>query len=74
MGGANYAKGVAYLFRNRDISHSANSRYLDALALVSTNSGDGADEILHGYAAVYIDVQLIENKVYWVGGCQRSIG
>jgi hypothetical protein len=28
-------KGVAYLFRYRDISHSANSRYLDALTLVS---------------------------------------
>ena len=27
-------KGVAYLFRYRDISHSANSRYLDALAVV----------------------------------------
>jgi len=28
-------KGVAYLFRYRDLSHSANSRYLDAIALVS---------------------------------------
>ncbi len=28
-------KGVAYLFRYRDVSHSANSRYLDALAVVS---------------------------------------
>jgi hypothetical protein len=28
-------KGVAYLFRYRDISHSANSRYLDALTLVT---------------------------------------
>jgi len=27
-------KGVAFLFRYRDASHSANSRYLDALALV----------------------------------------
>ena len=27
-------KGVAYLFRYRDISHSANSRYLDVLAVV----------------------------------------
>jgi hypothetical protein len=28
-------KGVAYLFRYRDVSHSANSRYLDALAVVA---------------------------------------
>ena len=28
-------KGVAYLFRYRDVSRSANSRYLDALAVVS---------------------------------------
>ena len=31
-------KGVAYLFRYRDISHSANSRYLDALAVVDDPS------------------------------------
>ena len=28
-------KGVAYLFRYRDVSRSANARYLDALAVVS---------------------------------------
>ena len=28
-------RGVAHLFRYRDISHSANSRYLDALTVVS---------------------------------------
>ena len=31
-------KGVAYLYRYRDLSHSANSRYLDALAVVTDPS------------------------------------
>ncbi len=36
-------KGVAYLFRYRDISHSANSRYLDALSVVSDPSAKVAE-------------------------------
>ena len=35
---SNRRKGVAWLFRYRDVSHSANSRYLDALALVDDPS------------------------------------
>ena len=36
-------KGVAYLFRYRDIAHSANSRYLDALTVVSDPSAKVAE-------------------------------
>jgi hypothetical protein len=47
-------KGVAYLFRYRDISHTANSRYLDALTVVSDPTAKVAelDRVTRGKRSV----------------------